>query len=416
MPNPFNDAYIQGANMYLKMQGVKDERERNRLLNKLTGVQIGQEEQKQKKAQEREDAIQNFWGNKVSQGAREQDYGNTWEMGGPKQNYRGLAEDIISDPKLASTYDPMKLAEMFGKSEEKITFQDPTHNVWQGGQMIRPGEAKADSASNETAILSLPENDPRRQNYVAGKTLLQKQIPPKVPSLGNAAEIAISRKFQDPAYLTDPEKFKIAASWLNTVEGSDALRKAATEGVSPSITYLQTSEGYVPATTRGAGVGEIGQPTGLGKPIPSGAAEKMGGLEALLNDIKSVKTLYLYGTDAERKHWVGPVQGRVGSLESKYAGTASDEQVRFYAYVDDMQDALLRARSGAQINEQEFKRLVNFLPDKNLPSTTFKARLDRFEAELNNVLSTKRTELQKGGYGSQGSNPTIKNNDPLGIR
>ena len=43
--------------------------------------------------------------------------------------------------------------------------------------------------------------------------------------------------------------------------------------------------------------------------------------------------------------------------------------------------------------------MTSFLPDENLPANSFNARLDRFEAELNNVLSEKQKSLQKGGYG-----------------
>ncbi len=228
------------------------------------------------------------------------------------------------------------------------------------------------------------------------------------PSAGNVVDLAIKRKF-GTEYLSDPEKVKEGDKWLASEEGRKAVKQARDDLTTPSITYLQTGEGFVPAITKGEGIGTIGKPTGLGKPIPAEETAKMGGLQALLNDVSTARELYKPG-------WVGPISGRVGAVQEKYTGGAGTNQVKFYAYIRDMKDALLRARSGAQINEQEYKRLVNFLPDENLPPKTFKARLDRFEAELNNVLSSKKKAFSEGGYGKRETKPEIQKTDSLGIR
>jgi hypothetical protein len=133
----------------------------------------------------------------------------------------------------------------------------------------------------------------------------------------------------------------------------------------------------------------------------------------LLNDIGKVKTLYEWGTPQKRADWVGPVAGRMGELREKYTGGASTDQVTFYSYVRDMKDALLRARSGAQINEQEYKRLVGFLPDEKINSKSFEARLQRFEDELNNILKTKKEVFKAGGYGSSTLNGGGQTRPPL---
>lgn len=195
------------------------------------------------------------------------------------------------------------------------------------------------------------------------------------------------------------------ADYLATPQGQQEAisfqSEYAKRNTVPGVTYLQTSEGIVPMPNKGPNVPPLGKPTGFGKPLPAAAAEKLGGLEALKNNIASVKELYGWGTPAKKAGWVGPVAGRIGAIEEKYTGTASDEQVRFYAYVRDMKDALLRARSGAQINEQEYKRLVAFLPDETSPSSTFEARLQRFDDELTNIITTKTKALSEGGFGSQ---------------
>lgn len=188
----------------------------------------------------------------------------------------------------------------------------------------------------------------------------------------------------------------------------------------PSYAYLPTSEGYAPAITRGPGAGTVKEPSGLGKALPAGSIKELGDLDALKVNILETRNLYKYGTPEERKDWVGPVYGRVGAAREKYTGGATEEQVKFYAYVRDMKDALLRARSGAQINEQEYARLVAFLPDEYMPAPTFRARLDRFDREVDIITMSKKAALKAGGYGPQQPNskqPTNPvNNDPLGIR
>ncbi len=218
------------------------------------------------------------------------------------------------------------------------------------------------------------------------------------PSAGNAVDLAIKRKFGTD-YLKDPAKSEEADKWLATDEGRKAVIQARDDLTPPSVTYLQTSEGFVPAVTRGPGIGTTGKPTELRKPISDAQLAKVGELNAVLKNINKTKELYGYGTDKEHEEWVGPIAGRKGGLEAKYIGTASPDQVKFYAYVKDMQDALLRARSGAQINEQEYKRLVAFLPDPNLPAVTFKAKLERFEEATQIVMDEKLSAYEKGGFG-----------------
>ncbi len=221
----------------------------------------------------------------------------------------------------------------------------------------------------------------------------------KVPSSGNAVDSAIRTKFGTGA-LTDPKLAEQADKWLSTSEGKAEVEKWAKTLTPPAITFIQTNEGLVPVTTRGPGMGTVGEPTGLKKPLTDAQTAKVGELNAVLKNIDKTKELYGYGTNNEHREWVGPVAGRTGEIGAKYLGTATPDQVKFYAYVKDMQDALLRARSGAQINEQEYKRLVNFLPDPNLPPTTFKAKLERFQEATEIVMEEKLAAFEQAGYGT----------------
>jgi hypothetical protein len=64
-------------------------------------------------------------------------------------------------------------------------------------------------------------------------------------------------------------------------------------------------------------------------------------------------------------------------------GTASVEETQFRRAVLDVSDAILRARSGAQINEQEAKRLQGLLFQVTDSPKIFEAALKRFEASIN---------------------------------
>ena len=220
------------------------------------------------------------------------------------------------------------------------------------------------------------------------------------PSAGNAVDLAIKRKF-GTEYLSDPKKVGEADRWLGTKEGIKAVQDARDDLTPPSYIFPATAEGIVPALSRGKGAGTVGEPTRLKSKLSAEQLGKVGELNAILQNINKTKELYGYGTGKEHIEWVGVIGGRKGGIKSKYLGTASGDQVKFYAYVKDMQDALLRARSGAQINEQEYARLVNFLPDPNLPSTTFKARLDRFE-EATKILLNEKLSAFGQGYGTSG--------------
>lgn len=224
--------------------------------------------------------------------------------------------------------------------------------------------------------------------------------PNKPVSMGNAAEAAMNEEF--PNYMNDPKTLANAQAWLGTEKGKQKVAEWATRLTPPSFTFPVTDQGIVTAQTRGPGAGRVIGPTGYGKPLTDAQLSKVGELNAVLSNIGKTKELYAYGTGNEHAEWVGPIAGRKGGLEAKYTGTATPDQVKFYAYVKDMQDALLRARSGAQINEQEYKRLVNFLPDPNLPAITFKAKLDRFEEATRIVMEEKLSAFEKGGYGIGG--------------
>jgi hypothetical protein len=74
---------------------------------------------------------------------------------------------------------------------------------------------------------------------------------------------------------------------------------------------------------------------------------------------------------------------------SAFIGKADPEAVELYKSIADLSDTILRARSGAQINEQEYRRLSNMLFSKWDEPATFQAGLDRVRRELKDSINTR---------------------------
>jgi len=55
-------------------------------------------------------------------------------------------------------------------------------------------------------------------------------------------------------------------------------------------------------------------------------------------------------------------------------------------------------KSGKQINENEFKRLADALPNEYVSPTDFKVRLKNFEKVFSEIITTRRKNLSGTGY------------------
>jgi len=90
--------------------------------------------------------------------------------------------------------------------------------------------------------------------------------------------------------------------------------------------------------------------------------------------------------------FLGPVKGTQAAFEARrrvgsYVGTPLGQQeTTFRQSLADIKDMLLRARSGAQINEQEYARLSQMLPAATDEETVFKAGLSRFDLEMKKII------------------------------
>lgn len=89
---------------------------------------------------------------------------------------------------------------------------------------------------------------------------------------------------------------------------------------------------------------------------------------------------------------IGPMAGRVTDW-TRGLVDKPDEVNEAFRIVSDLSDMLLRARSGAQINEQEYSRLRKIIPNPNTPLKRFQSDLNGFTKELNVVLKRRGMPL-----------------------
>jgi hypothetical protein len=163
----------------------------------------------------------------------------------------------------------------------------------------------------------------------------------------------------------------------------------------PYYNVIPTSEGLQPVNARTGRVagGPIGE-----KPLSPSQITSEQQIGTLKETLNRVKNLYNPG-------WVGPIAGRWGGVKESTVGL-TPEQARFYSDLAQMQNTLVYLMSGKQINEHEFERLKKQLPDRDLPPSTFKARMNTFEKTLNSIINQRRAA--SGGYGVPGTTRGIR--------
>lgn len=133
--------------------------------------------------------------------------------------------------------------------------------------------------------------------------------------------------------------------------------------------------------------GAVVEPPGsfMKNPPTTAAMEKTALLQSMREDVALAKELF-----GKTKSEIGPASGRWGRIKAATIG-ASPDFTDLLQITENLADQLLRARSGAQINEKEFERLRALMPNVNDPVQTFERRLAQFERELANVIG-KRSE------------------------
>jgi hypothetical protein len=159
----------------------------------------------------------------------------------------------------------------------------------------------------------------------------------------------------------------------------------------------------VMGVTYGGLVKEInapGQLNPLKKTLPADASTQLADFDTLSSQIQTVK-------DTFNKDFTGPVQARTGelaqTLDMPSIGLGADaKRSDFYSNVNSIRNQLLYLRSGKQINEKEYERLLAELPNEKRSDVDFSAKLKNFENVFNEIKNNRRSALATG-YNIPGS-------------
>lgn len=177
-------------------------------------------------------------------------------------------------------------------------------------------------------------------------------------------------------------------------EGPDRIKQIfLVDGKPMAVTY---GNQVVPVPVPGSG-----QLDPLKKTLPADASTQLGDFETLASQIQTVKDTY-------NKDFTGPVQARTGELAQTFdmpsIGLGADaKRSDFYSNVNSIRNQLLYLRSGKQINEKEYERLLAELPNEKRSDVDFSAKLKNFENVFNEIKTNRRNVLA-AGYNVPGTN------------
>lgn len=137
--------------------------------------------------------------------------------------------------------------------------------------------------------------------------------------------------------------------------------------------------------------------------IPGAEVSKIGDLENMKEKLGVIDRNY-------SPQYVGMVDNKLQAIKQKTGFGATGQAANFRQAVQDIKDSLLRARSGAQINEQEYQRLLPLVPDETMSEVDFLAKRARFEEVLNSIIAEKKKAFSSAGYRPMGESTPSSNN------
>lgn len=178
------------------------------------------------------------------------------------------------------------------------------------------------------------------------------------------------------------------------------LARAQLHGQGPDkIKQLFQVGDKVMGVTYGGDTKEITVPGGqqlnpLKKTLPADASTQLGDFDTLSSQLERVKT-------SKKPEYTGALDSRTGALAQtvdmpSIGLGASPERSDFYSNINSIRNQLLYLRSGKQINEQEYKRLLQELPDEHRSDVDFDAKLANFETVFNEIKGNRRSALATG--------------------
>lgn len=220
-------------------------------------------------------------------------------------------------------------------------------------------------------------------------------------------------------YIPEKSAESVLKSKLNAQSDEAKLARAQLKGQAPDkIKQLFQVGDKVMGVTYGGNVQPIEVPgdkqlNPLKKTLPADASTQLGDFDTLSSQLERVKA-------TKKPEYTGALDSRTGALAQtvdlpSVGLGASPERSDFYSNINSIRNQLLYLRSGKQINEQEYKRLLQELPDEHRSDVDFDAKLANFETVFNEIKGNRRNALATG-YNVPGSTtPPPATGNPGGL-
>lgn len=149
-----------------------------------------------------------------------------------------------------------------------------------------------------------------------------------------------------------------------------------------------------------------GQLNPLKKTLPADQSAQLGDFDTLSSQLEAVK-------ESVKGHpeFTGPVESRLGNLAQtvdipSVGLGASPQRADFLSNINSIRNQLIYLRSGKQINEKEYERLLAELPNEKRSDVDFGAKLANFEKVFNEIKQNRRNSLATGYNVPPANNPT----------
>lgn len=138
------------------------------------------------------------------------------------------------------------------------------------------------------------------------------------------------------------------------------------------------------------------------------ATQKESGLATLKLALGKIK-------DSYDEKYVGPIASRLGKGKQYVEGMAEPKAAQFYSAVADFRAQIMYMRSGQQINESEYQRLLSTLPNEERAPTDFTKKLEYSQKMLEEIIEARRKAAIGGGYRQTGNLQPITPRSPQSI-
>lgn len=264
----------------------------------------------------------------------------------------------------------------------------------------------ADSLANQAfanptpAIVSMGTGEQQTANTAAFDPLASDAMRASVNlAPEKAADAVISSQFKDPLEQQklalakeklDILRAKIAADKDNkNKEKNNYVRQLFDVAGQPYAVLSKVDDKGQPIVVPVSGAS--GERGAFVKPPLSGElTQQLADFETLEALSKKLTSL----TDDQLKAYVGPANARVEKVKL-YTPKGDKDAGKFFQNIQDIKNQIIYLRSGKQINESEYKRLIDAMPDENKNAAVFKVQAQQFVKTFQLIMKNRREALSK---------------------